>query len=425
MSTIVTRAGKGSPLTWNEVDNNFTNLNTDKFQSGSNISVGTLSASGVSTFSAGSAGAPALTTTGDTNTGIFFPAADTIAFSEGGAEAMRIDSAGNVGIGTANPTTKIMAYNGSSRTLIRAASDLNFSGAYLGTATATNRGASLELLTHADSNNAGGWKQQVAIDTSNDDLTFSYSGAASTYAGLSYTEKMRITGAGGVSFGSSGTAYGTTGQVLTSNGNAAPTWTTPSANGGGLGGMQSFASSGTFTIPTGKTSVKITVVGGGGGGGQSVFFPTGPGGGAGGAAIKVFTGLTAGATLTVTIGGGGSIDGAGGTTSVTSGTQSITTIQATGGSSPNYQKYGGIGGSGSGGTANLRGEGGGQSAYIYVPCAGETWIAGIGGNSIFGGGIQRPDQSALTGGGGIGRNYQNSAQQNAVAGGSGIVIFEW
>ena len=30
MSTIVTRAGKGSPLTHAEVDSNFTNLNTDK-----------------------------------------------------------------------------------------------------------------------------------------------------------------------------------------------------------------------------------------------------------------------------------------------------------------------------------------------------------------------------------------------------------
>jgi len=30
MSTIVTRAGKGSPLTHDEVDANFTNLNTDK-----------------------------------------------------------------------------------------------------------------------------------------------------------------------------------------------------------------------------------------------------------------------------------------------------------------------------------------------------------------------------------------------------------
>jgi hypothetical protein len=34
MSTIVTRAGKGSALTHNEVDDNFVNLNTDKLQSG-------------------------------------------------------------------------------------------------------------------------------------------------------------------------------------------------------------------------------------------------------------------------------------------------------------------------------------------------------------------------------------------------------
>ena len=32
MSTIVTRAGKGSALTWTEGDNNFTNLNTDKME---------------------------------------------------------------------------------------------------------------------------------------------------------------------------------------------------------------------------------------------------------------------------------------------------------------------------------------------------------------------------------------------------------
>jgi hypothetical protein len=60
---------------------------------------------------AGSAGTPTLTTSGDTNTGIFFPAADTIAFSEGGTEAMRINSSGNVqfaaviSLGGATPTT--------------------------------------------------------------------------------------------------------------------------------------------------------------------------------------------------------------------------------------------------------------------------------------------------------------------------------
>jgi hypothetical protein len=35
----------------------------------------------------------------DTNTGIFYPAADTIAFAEGGAEVARFDSSGNFGIG--------------------------------------------------------------------------------------------------------------------------------------------------------------------------------------------------------------------------------------------------------------------------------------------------------------------------------------
>jgi hypothetical protein len=40
----------------------------------------------------------------------------------------------------------------------------------------------------------------------------------------SRSERMRITANGGVSFGSSGTAYGTSGQFLKSNGDAAPTW---------------------------------------------------------------------------------------------------------------------------------------------------------------------------------------------------------
>jgi hypothetical protein len=54
----------------------------------------------------GSAATPAIRGT-DANTGMFFPAADTIAFSEGGVESMRIDSAANVGIGTNSPTQKL------------------------------------------------------------------------------------------------------------------------------------------------------------------------------------------------------------------------------------------------------------------------------------------------------------------------------
>lgn len=56
----------------------------------------------------GSAATPAIRGT-DANTGIFFPAADTIAFAEGGVESMRIDSAGNVGIGTTTASTRLHA----------------------------------------------------------------------------------------------------------------------------------------------------------------------------------------------------------------------------------------------------------------------------------------------------------------------------
>jgi hypothetical protein len=48
------------------------------------------------THGLGSASTPSITFTGDTNTGIFSPTADTIAFTEGGEEAMRIDSSGNL-----------------------------------------------------------------------------------------------------------------------------------------------------------------------------------------------------------------------------------------------------------------------------------------------------------------------------------------
>ena len=47
-------------------------------------------------LSAGAVGTPSVAPTGDTNTGVWFPAADTVAVSTGGNERFRIDSSGNL-----------------------------------------------------------------------------------------------------------------------------------------------------------------------------------------------------------------------------------------------------------------------------------------------------------------------------------------
>ena len=79
---------------------------------------GTLSATGVATFAAGTVALPSITTSGDTNTGIYFPAADNVGITTGGAERMRINSSGNVGIGTSSPLTALNV-NGTGGELLR------------------------------------------------------------------------------------------------------------------------------------------------------------------------------------------------------------------------------------------------------------------------------------------------------------------
>jgi hypothetical protein len=77
---------------------------------------------------AGTVSAPVYSTTGDLNTGIFFPAADTIAFAEGGAEAMRITSDGDVGIGTSSPSQQLDVVSTSGFTPIRFKSQYSQAG---------------------------------------------------------------------------------------------------------------------------------------------------------------------------------------------------------------------------------------------------------------------------------------------------------
>jgi hypothetical protein len=136
----------------------------------------------------------------DANTGVFFPAADTVALTTGGSERMRIDSSGNVGIGTTSPAYKL---------------DVNGSVGASGSVTISTGGTYVAGSIYSDAN----WGMLFrAKQASPPQADFRWSNSADI-------ERMRIGTAGQIGIG--GANYGTSGQVLTSGGSgAAPSWAT-------------------------------------------------------------------------------------------------------------------------------------------------------------------------------------------------------
>ena len=108
MSTIVTRSGKGSPLTHVEVDANFTNLNTDKIQSGNTVAALTitsatvvdLAVTGITSFDGaqGTAG-QVLTSAGTGNTPTWATVSGSISVTGGD-----LTLSGNTGTAITNAT---------------------------------------------------------------------------------------------------------------------------------------------------------------------------------------------------------------------------------------------------------------------------------------------------------------------------------
>jgi hypothetical protein len=194
---------------------------------------------------------------------------------------------------------------------------------------------------------------------------------------------------------------GTSGNVLSSDGTV---WISQAVATSGFTNINVFTSNATFTIPAGVTKIKVTVVGGGGGGNSG----NAGGGGGGGAAIKIITGLTPGANVTVTVGSGGAASTAGGNSSFGA------YCSATGGS-PGANPNGGAGGLGSGGDLNIGGQGGGGGGATNA-----TYV-GTGGSSILGGG----GYGNINAGSGAGRPYGGGGGGTGSLGAAGVVIVEY
>ena len=136
----------------------------------------TLGVTGVSTFAAGTALLPALTTTGDTNTGIYYPAADTFAVTTGGTERYRVDSSGNLLIGTSTALGKVRVRGGSGQNFVVDVSNSN-----------------QVSLQNYGSTGDGGW-QELNLFAS--PITFS----TGTAGGTSGAERARFNSTGNLAF---------------------------------------------------------------------------------------------------------------------------------------------------------------------------------------------------------------------------------
>lgn len=215
---------------------------------------------------------------------------------------------------------------------------------------------------------------------------------------------------------------------------------TASGGGGNLKG-QEFTASGTFTVPTGISSLLVTMIGGGGGGGSRTTAIGGGGGGSGEYAVQIPMIATPGGTITVTVGtagagaaaAAGSADGtAGGDTSFGSfvargghaGAGATTSNGGVGGGpnggaassigtqeSPNY--FGGAGGGSGATTTAANGNPGAANAGYPTGAAGGTAASSQGGG---GGGANSP--YGLGGAGGNG-GVAGSSTTNYGAGGGG------
>ena len=133
------------------------------------------------------------------------------------AEIMRLTGTGNVGIGTTGPNGKLHVAGAGANIYVEATSGMPEVAMF------APSGQNTSQLHRIGGTLTG---QQVVNATSYTINSYASTGFAVTTNSI---QRLRVTFAGGISFGNSDTAYGTSGQVLQSNGNAPPTWVAQSS----------------------------------------------------------------------------------------------------------------------------------------------------------------------------------------------------
>ena len=154
----------------------------------------------------GSAGTPAVQGE-DTNTGIFFPAADTVAVATGGTERLRVSSAGFVGIGTSSPSEELHVYSADNAIVL------------VESVSATD--SRLRLLTAND--RIGYIEFGDTDDSDTGEIRYEHSTNAMIFATNGNVDRMRIDASGNMTVAKSTADIATVGHTLYAVGAAAHT----------------------------------------------------------------------------------------------------------------------------------------------------------------------------------------------------------
>ena len=196
------------------------------------------------------------------------------------------------------------------------------------------------------------------------------------------------------------------------------------------GGYKEFTSSGTFVAPPGVTGYIVAAYAGGGGGGSGRLSDgvSGPGGGGGAQNRVKIEPITAGTSVTVTVGAGGSGGTGGGGQGATGGTSSFgTLVYAYGGEGGNVQGAGGGGTGRAGGGSSVTefGNTGYPTMQISTRTGGQFQSDGQILSQVGGGGagaINGPNRKgwAAEWGGGSSGTYGDSNSNGTLTGGSSL-----
>jgi hypothetical protein len=140
----------------------------------------------------GAAGTPSYTFTGDLNTGMWSPAADTIAFSANGTERMRLSTAGNLGVNvTPSVWSGFTAVEMSTYGAVASSS---------GTMDVINNAFNNGSWVYKNTNFASLFRQEAGA------FKFFTAPSGTAATAVSFTERMRLTEAGDVGIGTSSPA---------------------------------------------------------------------------------------------------------------------------------------------------------------------------------------------------------------------------